>query len=75
MSQLLRRFRMLLRRGRFNAELEEEMRLHVEMREQKNLDAGLAAGRPHHNAASAYAACVSIISSATGNCIIAAAFH
>jgi predicted permease len=41
---------MLLHRGRFNTELEEEMRLHVELREQKNLDAGLAADAAHREA-------------------------
>jgi predicted permease len=50
MSQLLRRLRMLLHRDRFNAELEEEMRLHVELREQKNLDAGLPADAAHREA-------------------------
>jgi predicted permease len=50
MNQLLRRIRMLLHRGRFNAELEEEMRLHIELREQKNVDAGLAADAAHREA-------------------------
>jgi len=50
MGQLLRRLRMLFHRGRFNAELEEEMRLHLELREQKNLDAGLAVDAAHREA-------------------------
>jgi putative ABC transport system permease protein len=43
MSELLRRFRMLLGREKFDRELDEEMRLHRELKEQELKDAGVAA--------------------------------
>ena len=40
-GEFVRRVQMLLRRGRFESDLEEEMRLHVELRQQQQMDAGL----------------------------------
>lgn len=40
-GQLGRRFSMLFRRRQFDADLEEEMRLHLDLREQQQLEAGL----------------------------------
>jgi predicted permease len=40
-GELGRRLSMLLRRGQFDADLEEEMRLHLELRERERLRAGL----------------------------------
>ncbi len=42
LAELGRRFSMLLRRRQFDADLEEEMRLHRELREQEQLEAGVA---------------------------------
>src|ERR1700677_1601442 len=42
LSQLLRRLWMLIRRRQFDADLEEEIRLHLELREQEQVRAGLA---------------------------------
>src|SRR5580693_5441871 len=42
LSTLLRRLWMLIRRRQFDADLEEEIRLHLELREQEQLRAGLA---------------------------------
>jgi len=50
MAQLLRRLRMLFHRSRFHSDLDEEMRLHVELREQKNLATGLSAEAAHREA-------------------------
>jgi predicted permease len=41
-SELLRRLWMLIRRQKFDADLEEEMRLHLELREQEQIQAGLS---------------------------------
>ena len=41
MSGLGRRLRMLLRRKQFESDLEEEMRLHRELREQEHVGAGM----------------------------------
>jgi predicted permease len=41
-GEILRRLHMLLRRGRFQAELEEEMQLHIELRRQQQMAAGLS---------------------------------
>jgi predicted permease len=41
LSELLRRLWMLTRRRRFDADLEEEMRLHVELRQQDQIQAGV----------------------------------
>ncbi|WP_446744803.1 ADOP family duplicated permease [Silvibacterium acidisoli] len=43
MGELMRRLRMLFRGRRFQAELEEEMRLHLELREQEHAEQGLHA--------------------------------
>jgi predicted permease len=43
MSELVRRIRMLLERGRFGGELDEELRLHRDLKEQELRDAGVAA--------------------------------
>jgi hypothetical protein len=37
-----RRIFMFLRRDRFDAELEQEMRLHLELREQEKIEEGLS---------------------------------
>jgi len=50
MRQLLRRLSMLFHRSRFNADLEEEMRLHLELREQQQVAAGLGAEQAHREA-------------------------
>ena len=42
LNELRRRLRMLLRRGRFDADLDEEMRLHRELREQEEIERGLS---------------------------------
>ncbi len=44
LSELGRRCWMLLRRRQFDADLEEEMRLHLELKEQEQVQAGLAPG-------------------------------
>src|SRR5262245_40875788 len=41
--QLWRRLRSLLRRGRYEREMEEEMRFHLEMQVEQNLSSGMAA--------------------------------
>jgi len=41
-AELGRRLLMLLRRSRFDRDLEEEMRLHREMREREQIEAGVA---------------------------------
>jgi predicted permease len=41
-GEILRRLHMLLNRGRFQAELDEEMQLHIEMRQQQQISAGLS---------------------------------
>ena len=41
-TELARRLSMLFRRRRFDADLEEEMRLHLELRQQEKIQAGLA---------------------------------
>ena len=42
LNELLRRLWMLMRRQQFDADLEEEMRLHLELREQDQIQAGLS---------------------------------
>src|SRR5437868_834201 len=42
LRELARRIRMLLQRRKFDADLEEEMRLHLELRQQENSDRGLS---------------------------------
>jgi predicted permease len=43
LRELARRLKMLLHRHRFDADLEEEMRLHLELRQQENLESGMTA--------------------------------
>jgi putative ABC transport system permease protein len=43
LQQLWRRLLSLLRRGRYEREMEEEMRFHLEMQIGQNIDAGMAA--------------------------------
>ena len=50
MGKLGRRLLMLLRRGRFNADLDEEMRLHRELREQEQIERGLPPAEAHYAA-------------------------
>ena len=40
LGELWRRLRMLVRRSQFDADLEDEMRLHVELRAQEQVEAG-----------------------------------
>jgi len=47
LSQLWRRLLSLLRRGRHEREMEEEMRFHIEMQIEQNLKAGMAAEEAH----------------------------
>src|SRR5215470_10170083 len=49
-SELVRRLFMLLRRGRFDADLNEEMRLHRELREQEQIERGLSREEAHYAA-------------------------
>jgi hypothetical protein len=43
LGELARRLKMLILRRQFDADLEEEMRLHLELRQQEQLQAGMAA--------------------------------
>ena len=43
LAEIARRLKMLAHRGQFDAELEEEMRLHVELRQKENIDSGMNA--------------------------------
>ncbi len=45
--ELLRRIRMFLHRNRFQSDLEEEMRLHLDLREQEQREAGLSRQAAH----------------------------
>ena len=49
-SQIWRRLLSLLRRERYEREMEEEMRFHLEMQREQNLDAGMAAEEAHYAA-------------------------
>src|SRR5215813_11578190 len=49
-SQIWRRPLSLLRRGRYEREMEEEMHFHFEMQIEQNLDAGMAAEEAHYAA-------------------------
>src|SRR5262249_51440459 len=42
LKELFRRLSMLLRRRRFDADLEEEMRLHLELRQEETLTVGMS---------------------------------
>jgi putative ABC transport system permease protein len=50
LAELARRLLMLLRRRRFDAELDEEMRLHRELREQEEIERGLSPEEAHYAA-------------------------
>ncbi len=41
LTQLWRRLQFLLRREQFDRELDEEMRFHLEMKAQENVEAGM----------------------------------
>jgi hypothetical protein len=41
LGELARRLKMLVRRRRFDADLEEEMRLHLELRQQEQIESGM----------------------------------
>jgi hypothetical protein len=43
LRELARRLRMLIHRRQFDADLEEEMRLHLELRQQEHLESGTGA--------------------------------
>jgi macrolide transport system ATP-binding/permease protein len=43
LHQVVRRLRMLIHRHQFDADLEEEMRLHLELRQQEHLESGMTA--------------------------------
>jgi predicted permease len=47
LRELARRVRMLLRGGQFDRDLEEEMRLHLELRQQEQLQSGMTADDAH----------------------------
>ncbi len=44
LGELARRLRMLIHRRQFDAELEEEMRLHLELRQHEQLHSGMTEG-------------------------------
>jgi predicted permease len=46
-AEFVRRLSMLFHRGKFDADLEEEMRLHLELREQQQLQAGMTQTNAH----------------------------
>jgi hypothetical protein len=46
-GELARRLSMLFRRSQFDADLEEEMRLHLELREQQQLQTGMTPTEAH----------------------------
>jgi putative ABC transport system permease protein len=50
LAELGRRLLMLLRRRQFHADLDEEMRLHRELREQEHIERGLSAKEAHYAA-------------------------
>ena len=50
LSRLWRRLLSLLRRGRHEREMEEEMRFHLDMQIEQNLDAGMAMEEAHYAA-------------------------
>lgn len=43
LGEWARRFWMLVHRQQFDADLEEEMRLHLELRQQEQIECGMAA--------------------------------
>jgi putative ABC transport system permease protein len=50
LAELGRRLLMLVRRSKFDAELQEEMRLHRELREEEEIDGGLTPEEAHYAA-------------------------
>src|SRR5262245_2763532 len=50
LSQFWRWMLSLLRRGRYEREMEEEMRFHLEMQVEQNLASGMAAEEAHYTA-------------------------
>jgi hypothetical protein len=50
LSELARRLLMMLRRKQFDRELQEEMRLHRELREQEQVEAGMPQKEAHYAA-------------------------
>jgi hypothetical protein len=50
LAELGRRFMALFRRGQFDADLEEEMRLHQELREQEQTERGVSPEEAHYAA-------------------------
>jgi len=50
LSQLVRRFAALVRRNKLNRDLEDEMRLHRELREQQNVESGMTAEEAYYAA-------------------------
>jgi predicted permease len=50
LGEIGRRLLMLLRRRRFDAEIDEEMRLHRELRQQEQIERGLSAREAHYAA-------------------------
>ena len=53
-GEIWRRVRMLARRGKFASELDEEMRLHREMKERELAERGVAADEARYAAARAF---------------------
>ena len=49
-AELLRRFRMIFHRSQLGRDLEEEMRLHLDLRRQQQIDSGLAPAAARHAA-------------------------
>lgn len=49
-AEIKRRLEMLLHRGRFQRELDEELQLHLDLREQQQRQAGLSAASAHRTA-------------------------
>jgi hypothetical protein len=43
LREVARRLRMLVHRRQFDADLEEEMQLHLELRQQEHLESGMTA--------------------------------
>ncbi|MGH9448194.1 MAG: permease prefix domain 1-containing protein, partial [Terriglobia bacterium] len=50
LNELARRLSMLIRRGQFDADLKEEMRLHQELREQEQVERGVSPEEAHYAA-------------------------
>ena len=50
LNELARRLMMLLRRKQFDRDLEEELRLHLELREREQIENGTAPDEAHYSA-------------------------